>query len=591
MTTTNGATRRFFSRAFRGRVWRVVNFLVTFRILFAPSAIYAEPVWKGLSPRGLGRRQAVAFEVTGSDLKAQALHVRDDHLSIKTLGDNKFEITADEETRLGAHLVWLETNEGLHGPQWIHVDAADQVSKSKPGDTADAAMDLSIPCVVDAEFERAADVDWMRFQVDATTFLTIAVQSVSLGSDALLSMTLVDATGREVAHSNDRSQEPVIHVDLPRGEYLLRVVERAYTKPAASFYRIQFYTEEVIDSVFPPVHPSSSDQPIMIYRHRQDSAHSGLFGTTIRTLADFNQQFSDTPVVGGAFAAWPRGQAALVDGANGGAKYSRGGAALESQDGNDTQANAQAVQLPVWLCGQLERRNDRDWFRFTTKKDEAFVIETTGERWGQLMDLEVGIHDASGKLLTTLSDTTQPKGVPAAWGHVALDASGEWKAPADGEYFLVVRDLHGGSLYGPERVYELRVRQAEPVVTVACLLSSKTSPAGLWARVGSEVMAPLFAYRQHGASDKVEVSANSLPEGVQWEAGVIGEKASKQEAICKIGPGAKPGFYTLDLTCGPTEDGSDRSFQPLLLPVKLRVAVQPTTTLLPYIPLVIAPGE
>jgi hypothetical protein len=103
----------------------------------------------------------------------------------------------------------------------------------------------------------------------------------------------------------------------------------------------------------------------------------------------------------------------------------------------------------------------------------------------------------------------------AAFGrHTSADSLIEnWTVPADGTYYVQVRDLHQRG--GPAFVYALRVTAAEPYF----LLEADTDKTLLAPGMNGVVF--VRAYRKHGFIGDIQLHVDGLPEGVTARAGRI----------------------------------------------------------------------
>jgi hypothetical protein len=190
--------------------------------------------------------------------------------------------------------------------------------------------------------------------------------------------------------------------------------------------------------------------------------------------------------------------------------------------------------------------NQTDWYRFSAGKGETIEIEAYGQRLGQRMDLDVAVHDAEGKLLIRLPDKPAVKGMPASLTLQSLDPYGSWKPPRDGEFQLAVRDLYGGSLYGPQRRYTLRLGVPRPRFEVV-LLAQDDKPHGLSVARGGETKVRLLTVREGGFDGPITVRGEGLPEGVQWPAEPLASEQTSHEVTLSAAADAALGVRPLHL--------------------------------------------
>ena len=71
--------------------------------------------------------------------------------------------------------------------------------EKEPNDGFKEAMPISIPCVIEASFKQAQDVDVFRIEGKAGDKLRIEVQAARYGSPADVLLTLYDSAGRTIA--------------------------------------------------------------------------------------------------------------------------------------------------------------------------------------------------------------------------------------------------------------------------------------------------------------------------------------------------------------------------------------------------------
>jgi hypothetical protein len=95
-------------------------------------------------------------------------------------------------------------------------------------------------------------------------------------------------------------------------------------------------------------------------------------------------------------------------------------------------------------------------------------------------------------------------------------------APADGEYFVQVRDLYFQQRGEPRFTYRLNVRPLEPDFRLLAVPVAEVQPDATTVRRGGNHWLDVLVFRQDGFDEPIEVSADQLPEGVTCEPVTIG---------------------------------------------------------------------
>ncbi|QDU18244.1 PPC domain-containing protein [Urbifossiella limnaea] len=108
---------------------------------------------------------------------------------------------------------------------------------------------------------------------------------------------------------------------------------------------------------------------------------------------------------------------------------------VQEAPGNNTPDKAQPIPVPSVVCGRTEAAENVDYYRFAAKAGAVLTFEVHGARiQDKIHDLQkhadplIAVFDATGKELAANDD-----------GYFA-DPVLEFKAPADGEYRVAVRD-------------------------------------------------------------------------------------------------------------------------------------------------------
>ncbi|MBC8353695.1 MAG: hypothetical protein H8E66_16985 [Planctomycetes bacterium] len=478
--------------------------------LVAASLTAAEPDLKGVFPCGcqVGTSCEIALVGKGVD-QGGSLYFTQEGLSAEHIEKDRFRINVSTDSSLGDCELWLATPEGLAGPRRFSVTSNPVIVEQDSNDTRDQAQQISIPSMIEARLDKAADLDWFAFEGQQEQLITITCRSASLDGSVQAAFTLFSPNGRELVHSSSREQEPRVTHKLPTtGTYRVLVHDRAYRKDDYSIYRLEVTT--------------GSQDVASIERTTGLLYPDDLFPAV--AVQDEYEQSRQKP---------------------------------------------QSIELPSRIAGRLVERNEVDWFRFQAKKDETVHLEAFGERLGQLMDLEVAIYNTDNKLVTTITDLASPKGVPATLPLATLDPASDWKAPADGEYSLAVRDLYGGSVFGADRVYELIVEAQRPHV-IAVAMPAGTKPSrGVFVKRGGDAELALTVVRTGGFAVPVTVRAMETPNGLTVEPYVLDAKEITKAVKVSAAMDAQTGFHSLRLVV-EAEIDSDTHTIPLLNAVLIR---------------------
>jgi hypothetical protein len=125
---------------------------------------------------------------------------------------------------------------------------------------------------------------------------------------------------------------------------------------------------------------------------------------------------------------------------------------LEVEPNNDvTTPTPVPGDAPFALNGIIEQKGDVDCFKFNAKKDVDYDINVFARRLRSPLDSVIDIYNTKGDRVNGNDDA----------GNV--DSYLRWKAPADGEFIIAVRDqLFRG---GPTFTYRMEIKSVVPKVS------------------------------------------------------------------------------------------------------------------------------
>lgn len=472
-------------------------------------------------PPGGQRGTIVQVTVTAKTAADAELVFSDSAIQAKRVEKNVFAVTIGDDARLGIGDVRLIDKSGLSTPQRFLVSALPAVVEKEGNETE--PQQVSLPCVVDAKFAKAADVDRFSFEAQTGVRIVVRCRTESVDGMAQPALSVFDPDGVQIAsHFAGHESAFVFGCEKP-GNYQIEVVERAYRGGDKYRYRIELFDTPTVITAFPPVLQLDKPNPeVLLFQlgsQTEPIAHWKAVPSSLELAAQLSA---------GSFRSGDHIQHGWEDSESFRFTLTDLPVTRETAEPNNEPEQAQKFQWPGELVGQFLTPADRDWYQFEAKKGQKLAIQVWGERLGSALDLDLAIHDDKNASLLTLSDSTIPKGFPTAWTLSSTDPAGSWTAPRDGRYFLVIRDLFGSLAAGPERQYRICIRPTGQAVTAYAL-----EPAdGGWAvpkngSIAIDVACP----RWNGYTGPIVVRPAALPDGFSATPVIIPEGAYNASVI------------------------------------------------------------
>ena len=481
--------RSFFGRSL------LTGIVVSLSMLPFSDAVTAAPLLESIFPLSCEAGNRVTVTLFGKELdKATSLAFSIPEVTATVDDAGKFVVSVAAGTPVQDCDVWCVVDGRVSNPRRFVISTLSNMPEAGKNDSRDAAQTIAFPGAVDGRLEAAAKFDWFQFEAKEGQTLTLSCRSRSLDGSAQPVVTLLSPGGREIAHSTGRRREPLLHRKLPEsGTYRVRVFDRAYKTAADSFYRLELLEGPQIIAAWPDLIQRSSNshtRPTFYGFGLPDGSESlirlGGSPSAIRKLESEASLSTDFLIHGWQSAtesfdtAIPLQPDSTVPSVAGSPRIHITDQAVQYEDETATESamDAQPLTVPVLLNGRFKNRNDVDWFSFEAKKGETFLIDVYGDRLDHLMDVDAVIMDAVGKMLVTFPDKPASKNLSPVLSQASPDVSGSWKAPADGTFHLVLRDLYGSTLFGVDRSYVLSVRKAQPTFDVVIAPPDDKTPAG-----------------------------------------------------------------------------------------------------------------
>ena len=462
---------------------------------------------------------------------------------------------------------------GVSNPREFVVGIGAEIAKNGDIDSPGKALEVPFDATVTGR-ATAGKADHYAVSLKAGQRIRAEawVRRIDSRMEAVLEIT--DPNGHLLATARRRhSDDPFLDFTAPAdGRYILRIHDLYAGGGDDAHYRLSISTAPQIDFVFPPVARVGESVKVSVFgRGLAGSTPAVISGSPEDGTAGLEEVSIDARAGAPARSAvarnaWrmlaPRDSASdLVDlfGDVPGASQPLAPAILaptapvRETEPNDLPAAPQAITLPATLAGRFHPRGDRDWFSFEAKAGDIFVFELFSARLGLATDAALTIEsvtiDADGKPVgkeLAYADDGPAEFVGGAIDRPSTDPLIEFKAPADGAYRVLVRDLKVDSRAAPENAWVLQIRRPSPDFKLLALLAeqnradaNKAGNAMPILDIGGSTTIDVCVFRTDGFAGEITVQAEGLPPGVT--ASPAGpSKASRFQLVLSAAEGMKP---------------------------------------------------
>ena len=459
---------------------------------------------------------------------------------------------------------------GPSNPRTFAVGFAPEMAKTTAIDTPQKALDIPADATVSARAQANA-ADHYAVTLAAGQRVHLGVWARRLDSRMAPVISVLDPSGREVAAIEQfQSDDPCLDfVAREAGRYVVRIHDLFLAGGDDLFYRLAVSTGPVVESVFPPAaragetarmtvigrglpggSPATIDGPTTGLEQVSIDAQIGVVTggaaarTTWRLLSPRNSGVDLVDVSGAALAAASLPAAVLAASAP---------VVMES-DSNDDPSKPQPIVLPACLAGRFYPRGDRDWFSFVAKAGDEYTIDLYSQRLGLPTDASLLVEsvtvDAEGHATAkqvAFADDGPAEFQGATVDRPAHDPTISFKAPTDGMYRVLVRELGTDSQSSVGNAYVLDVRRPEPDFSLLVLLAQPdradankmqgTTPA---LAVGGMVAIDVLVVKHDGFAEDLTLEAEGLPAGVVAQPIVVPARSNRGVLVLAAAEGTPP---------------------------------------------------
>jgi len=493
--TTRWALRFPCNRKLRSLATAPLALLTLALLTIAVEAQAASPVISTLTPQGAQRGTDIELKIRGDRLDdAQEIMLYEPGIQVLELKavdaknvTAKLKVASDAV--LGNHRLRVRTATGISGLMSFFVGALPDVAEVEPN------TDFSKPQAITANVTLNGlitneDVDYFVIEAKKGDRLTVEIEALRLGNTFFDPYVAIMNTARfELAASDDNAllwQDSVASIVVPEdGQYIIQVRDSAYGGNGESFYR---------------VHVGNFPRPLAVF------PAGGKFGETVavKFLGDIAGEKADSVTLPSSpqqpFTLFAKDERGIAP-SQSWFRVSEYGNVLE-QEPNETDETATRFAAPLALNGVLATPGDNDCYRFTAKKGEVYDVHVRARAIRSPVDPVLTIRVAGKKNVGSNDDVRGP------------DSYLRFKAPADGDYVIEVRDQLGNG--GAHFIYRVELTPVKPALemTVAEFVRYVQPTVSIPRGSRSAVM---LNVRRSDFGGPITIRGDNLPEGVTIE--------------------------------------------------------------------------
>ncbi len=441
---------------------------------------------------------------------------------------------------IGPHYFRLVTPRGSSNLLIFRVGDLLETEEAEPNDTFEKANRIRAPVTINARMAVDEDIDMYRLRAEAGERLIFDLLAARNGSGGDLALTLLDARGHIVKHSEDHFLwDPFISFTFKEtGEYFLAIRPLDGRGNPDFAYQLTIRPGPYLASIFPlgarqGTSPELMVRGQMIAGAKRIEVERGLDqGLEVKSLSSAAD--AATVQVNVAKVA-PLGvyhmRLLTRAGWSNSVKFFVGDLPeLIEAEPNDTTGQLQRVSPPATINGRIERKGDTDQFAFTARACEQLIFEVKAEELGSPLDTHLTLYDGKGRELAS-NDDADPG------NRLNRDARLEFSFLEAGDYSLAIRDL--SRLGGPDYGYRLTVRKPAPSFSI-----SFDTDRPIVERGGAGAL-KITAKRWEGFEGEIQLEVLGLPKTISASPAVIKKGETQASITLKCESGAAPEVFPI----------------------------------------------
>lgn len=494
----------------------------------ATSLFAADPRLSIITPRGVQRGAEHELTFSGNRLAdaEEVLFYSPGFEVLEITSDNpnrcKAKIKVAPDAKLGEHVAQVRCKSGISDFRTFYVGALPAVAEKEPNSEFAAPQPIELGVTVDGRVD-TEDVDHFVVTAKKGQRIVAEIEALRLGTYLFDPyVAILDSKRFELSAADDSPllyQDAVASIVAPEdGEYIVQVRETSYGGNGNCRYRL---------------HVGSFPRPTMVY------PGGGQVGSEVDVryigdpTGDLAQKVQLPAALDEEFTLFATDANGIAPSGNP-FRLSTVPNALEVEPNND-RGNATSTTFPCTFNGIIDQPDDYDWFKFTAKKGQSFDVECYARRIRSPLDPVVYVYDAAGKRLASNDDSRGP------------DSYFRWQVPADGEYYIWVRDhLKNG---GPDYVYRVEMQPVAPKLTLGIPRTTRYGQERqqIYVARGNR-FATLLSARRENFGGQLVLDGKGLPAGITMHAEPMPDYQSSMPVIFEAAADAPIGGGLVDFT-------------------------------------------
>jgi hypothetical protein len=454
----------------------------------------------------------------------------------------KFKVTIPADTPVGLHDVRLVNARGISNPRVFVVGDLPEVVEKEPNNDVSEAQRVALNSTISGVISAPTDVDYFVFAGKKDQRVVVSCLSSSIDSKLPAALEIYNKAGKLLAsnreyHDSDALLDCTLAAD---GDYFVRVFSFTYTQGGPDhFYRLTISTAPWIDAIFPPIVEPGKKTQVTVYGRNLPGGKSDpsavIDGKVLEKLSVAVEAPADAAALHRLrYSGHVSPRSSALAGFEFRLKndagtsnpylltYARAPVVLDNED-NDTAEKAQEVTLPCDIAGRIEKRRDRDWYRFNVKKGETYTIEVFADRIGSPTAMRCKLVPADGKSQAVEFGDNPESLHPLQFLSRSDDPLRQrFAAKADGEYLLQVWGRDADLLSGPRHLYHVSITPERPDFQLIVMPAAANIPDAGLLHQGGRVYYTVLAWRLDGFNGPIALTAEGLPDGVTCPPQLVG---------------------------------------------------------------------